>query len=382
MFSGYSNGQVDTFNIVVSGYNPSMPIQVQAQTCSTETFTFQFNRPNCQPTTPTPTRTPTKTPQPAPTITPGPPVPFTVSEPKGMVSDTSRNRLYVASRNTNSVVVWDEIARSNLATIPVGSKPWGVGLVNDRVFVANNSSTSVSVMSAATMTKMTDINLNGKCDGGPANVAVNPVTKRVYVAMYGMGRVAVIDATNNTLVGCLTTGLGTFGVAVNQNLNQLYVTNRDGMNLQVFNISSVPGSLIKDVPLGGVPFFVQSNISTNEVYVMVAFDSPNYDNANNLQVYTATATDVSLTYATVIGNTSDGGMVWVSQASGALYVAATKNNQLQIVDPVTFAIVQTISMTDPFGITENRGLGRMYISNRNINSISIVSDEYGGAPPP
>jgi len=301
-----------------------------------------------------------------------------VSAPHGLVSDTSRHHLFVASKNTKQVVVLDETNQRLLATVGVESIPWGIGLVNDRVFVANNNSRTVSVISAATLIKMADINLSGRCDGGPAHVAVNPNTNRVYVALYGIGRVAVIDATSNQLVGCLSAGQGTFGVAVNPTLGQLYVTNRDAMTLQVYDISTVPGSLIGTVPLGGVPFSVEADANTSRVYAMVAYDSPDYGNPNMLLAWEATASEISLVNLAIIGNTDDGGSIKVSQANGALYIAATHDNELEVLDPNTLSIVQRVSMTDPLDMAEDSELGWMYIGNRSTNAITIVSDSLTG----
>ncbi len=297
-----------------------------------------------------------------------------ISQPNGMVSDASRHRLYVTSRDTGWLMIWDEVNLRVLTTIKVGSQPWGVGLVNDRVFVSNSNSATVSVIDAASMTRLTDINLAPLCSGSPAHIAVNPNTQRAYVAMYGSGRVAVIDATTNTVVGCLNTGLGTFGVAVNPALNQLYVGSRDAMTLQVFDLSRAPGVLLQTVSLGGSPFFVQANSNTNQVYVAVAHDVPNYSIADMLYVFNASSLGVTLSTVPTIGNTDDGGTIWVSQATGRLYIAATADNELEIVDPTTFTILQRISMTDPLAITEDLGLGKMYIANRQANQITIVSD--------
>lgn len=312
---------------------------------------------------------------------------FPVSQPSGLVSDSRRNRLYVASKDKKQVVVWDEIGRKNIKTIPVGANPWGLGLVNDRLFVANYKSGTVSVINAATMTKMTDINLNNsrapvQCAGGPANVAVNSITRRVYVAMYGAARVAVVDATNNTLIDCLPTGGGTFGVAVNPELNQLYVANRDAMTLQVFDAGAMPARLIQTQPLGGVPLFVQAAAGPNRVYVMVAYDAPNHQVANGLTAFTATATGITLSKKATIGNSMDGGTIWVSQANGALYIAATHDNQLQIVDPASLTFLRTIAVKDPYGITENRGLGRMYIASRAGGLVRVESDSLGAPAAP
>ncbi|MDE3091949.1 MAG: hypothetical protein KGJ80_21460, partial [Chloroflexota bacterium] len=114
---------------------------------------------------------------------------------------------------------------------------------------------------------------------------------------------------------------------------------------------------------------------------MVALDAPNYVTANRLQVYSASGNGVLFQTTATIGNTTDGGMIWVSQASGALYIAASQDNLLQIVDATSLSVVQTIPMTDPFGITENRGLGRMYIGNRAASTLSIQPDNLGGSAP-
>jgi YVTN family beta-propeller protein len=308
------------------------------------------------------------------TVRPATTFPVPVSMPKGIASDPSYERLYVASNDTKSVVVLDELTQTVLKRIPVDNKPWGVGYVNNRVFVANNGSASVSVIDATAMTEVKRIKLNGVCDGGPANIAVDWMAKRVYVALYGMGRVAVIDATTNKLVDCISTNAGTFGVAVNPSLQQLYVTNRDAMDLQVFDVSTTPARLVQDKKLGGVPFFVQMTTYFNMVFVMVAFNPPDYDNANNLLVFTADSNGVTLSTTRIVGNTDDGGALLVSTASGFIYLAATRDNELQILDSSVYATCMTIPMTDPLGLTQDFAFHRVFVSNRSINSINAVSD--------
>ena len=303
-----------------------------------------------------------------------------VSQPHGMVSDTSRGHLFITSRDTGWLLAWDEINNRTLTTIHVGTHPHGVGLVNDRVFVAVNGSQVVTVVDAATQVVLKEINLASSCPGGPMTVAVHPNAKKAYVAMYGYpGHVAVIDAV--TLgVQCLTTGDGTTGVAVNPSLNQLYVTSRDAQSLQVFDTNT--NILLQTVLLGGQAYFVQAKPSTNQVYVTVAFDPPDYATATTLQAYYATLTGVTLPLTTTatISNTEPGGTIWVSRANGNLYVAASHDNRVQIINPVTLAILQTIVMTEsnslPFGITENDQItpGTVYVGKRNVNLILKLSN--------
>jgi len=377
-FNNLTPGLYIVTEVIPSGYSATTPSRVGTFVFAGFATNVEFGNRLNTPTN-TPTRTPTKTPLPAPTATPTGMIPDPVAHPKGMVSDTSRNHLFTSSKGTNAVVVWDEVAQQILKTIPVGSQPWGLGLVNNRVYVANYNSASVSVIDAATLNKMPDISLNTRnyqCSGGPANIAVNPNTNRVYVALYG-NRVAVIDATTNTPIDCISTNSGTFGVAVNPTLNQLYVTNRDGFDLMVFDISTNPAVLIQDVPLGGSPFFVQANPNWDEVYVMVALDA-DYSIPNNLRVFSATSGGLAFQSSAFIGNTGDGGTIWVSQATGNLYIAANGDNQVQVVDPITLSVCATTPASQPFGLTENVGLGRMYIGNIGSNVVTAVSDNLCG----
>ncbi len=296
-----------------------------------------------------------------------------------MVSDTGRNRLYIASHDIATATVWDEVRRQVVATIPTGRKPVGVGMANDRVFVASNLDAMVTVINAADMTKMTDIKLNDprsdfRCDGSPTNLAVHPGLNRVYVAMHGVGRVAVIDAVTNRMIDCISTNSGTDGVAVDPNRNRLYVTNRDGMDLQVFETSWTSTRMLQDIPLGGVPYYVTADPATGKVFTTVAFNSPDFDLANNLYIFNSNGSTLTLSTVTIIGNTYDGGHLLVSLANGMLYISATSDGVLQIFDPATGSIGFQMPLATPYGLAENRGLGRMYVGNRDINSISIVPD--------
>ncbi len=296
---------------------------------------------------------------------------FTMTRPQGMVS--ASNRLFVASKTSNNVTAWDEISQNVIRTIPVGVRPWGVGASNNRVFVANHVSGSVSVIDVSGPSKIADIDLSTSCAGGPANVAVDASTNRVFVAMYGIGRVAVIDAATNALVECIATGKsGTFGVAVNAARRELYVTNRDGFDFQIWNINNRPATLSHDFALGGMPYFVQADSATSKAYLMVALDSPDYTAASSLYAYDATS-GAAPALLKVIGNTDDGGAIGISHANGNLLVAATADGKLWILNPNTLA-TRSIAMVTPFGIAENSGLGRVYIGARSGDWVAILSN--------
>ena len=299
-----------------------------------------------------------------------------------MVTDPVRNTLYIASKGSNMVVAWDQVAQTVVATIGVDRSPWGIGYVNDRVFVASFNSANVSVIDPASRTRTKEIPLMDRfnpvqCGGAPANISTHPFRNLAYVALYGVGRVAVIDATSNSLVGCLTTAQGTFDVAVDPYLDRLYVTNRDAFNLMVFDVSTLPGTLIQTIPLSGAPFMAQANVFNGEVYVMVAHDFPDYSSANFLTVFTPTTTGLTLKTTATVGNTDDGGTILVSSFTGAIYLAATRDNALQLIDPNTYAVLQSIPMIDPFGVAENVSLDKTYVGNRVTSTVSVLPADLG-----
>lgn len=323
----------------------------------------------------TATATPTQTGTPTPVTPTVPPTPtpvmfqFTVAHPKGMVMDSFRQRLFVASKTENRVFVFGTLRGEKIAEIPVGQEPWGVTMVADKIFVGNHKSATVSVINPwfwkpeEMVTATIDLS---ECGNGPANLTANTNTGRVYAALYGSARVTVIDAATNTMVDCIPTGAGTFGVAINPSLNYLYVTNRDAKTLQTFDASVVPARLVQTKELHGVPFFVQADKAS--VYAMVAFDAPDYSRADGLMTYRATENGLELFDASTIGNTGDGG--WVLPISDRyVAIAATGDGEVEVLDLDYNKIAYRIPMVQPFGVAADKGRLVFYVGDKEAGVV-------------
>ena len=82
----------------------------------------------------------------------------------------------------------------------------------------------------------------------------------------------------------------------------------------------------------------------------------------------------------VLSNTESGGTVWVSRVNGNLCVAALHDTRVQVIHPLTLAVLQSILMAEsnaePFGITENDKItpGTIYVGKRNVNLILKLPD--------
>lgn len=194
------------------------------------------------------------------------------NEPRGLVVDSLRQRLYVANYSSDSVSVIDSHTQTVLQTIggitgangiahdpernviwvtnhstdqvtpiqanadatdftvlpavAVGDSPWGVTYdpLHDYVYVANSLSDSVTVIEAASRTVVAT--LTGSFHR-PFHLAANPVTGRVYVVNFGGPSVAVVNGTAVSKVVDLYDSKEPYGLAIDETRNLVYVATVD-----------------------------------------------------------------------------------------------------------------------------------------------------------
>jgi YVTN family beta-propeller protein len=127
---------------------------------------------------------------------------FVGSNPREMLIDSIRNRLYVSRTNTGAVFVLDPSTLSIIRSITVGSNPLGMALAGDYLFVCNSgygSDQTVSVIDVRGDSVKTILFLSD----GPTSAAVAPDGK-VWIACSGNafgspptnGKIFIIHPTN------------------------------------------------------------------------------------------------------------------------------------------------------------------------------------------
>ena len=77
----------------------------------------------------------------------------------------------------------------------------------------------------------------------PWGVAVNSSTNRIYVANYNSNNVSVIDGANNTIVATVSVGSNPYGAALNPSTNRIYVANQGDDTVSVIQDYLVPPSV-------------------------------------------------------------------------------------------------------------------------------------------
>jgi len=335
------------------------------------------------------------------------PVPISIpvgTSPLSVAADPTTNMIYVANSNSfltrqGSVSVIDGApyidGKPNtgkvVATIPVGRNPWGIGVDpdNDRIYVANRGSNSVSVIDGHTNKVVATIGVGL----GPIGVGVVPATKQVYVANDGTGKaastVSVISTLTNKVDGSVAVGYSPFGVGVNTISHTVYVGNDGGSGPStdyVGTVSVIRGTNVDaTVNVEGIPGGIGVDSLTNNVYVAV---SDNDEYASEVAVINGASRLVSqipLQAANPQG-------VTVDQGTHAVFVSNSYESgsvgSLSVINGVTDAEIADVSIGgNPWGIAVDPTTDRVYLANdTSPGTVSMVDFKgypiVGGTPPP
>ncbi len=221
------------------------------------------------PATSTPTATATP-PPPAPTSTP-PPVPClpTVNktiavggQPKGLAA--GKGLVYVGLNNLPQVAVLDAGTGTYLGTFQTGDSTGvrhanGVAYAQQKVFVANQDSGSLSIIDSLNGQLLTKMSI------GLSPLGVAASQNRVVVALYGANQLAVFDAIANALLTKVNTGTGPAFVAMTS--NSVYVSEYKSGTLSGVREFDLNGQPIAFIQTGNGPFGVAVDEPSARLFV-------------------------------------------------------------------------------------------------------------------
>lgn len=140
----------------------------------------------------------------------------------GMVFDDASSTLYLAQTATNQIVALNEDTRA-VSVIPVGKIPCALAInpVSRRLFVVNYGDETVSILDLQTRAKIATLPVGPH----PQGLAIDSKSNRVYVANVQGDSVTVIDGARNGVVGIRNAGKHPYAVAVDQGSGRAYVAN-------------------------------------------------------------------------------------------------------------------------------------------------------------
>jgi YVTN family beta-propeller protein len=189
-------------------------------------------------------------------------------------SDPPNPRIYVANESSNSVTVIDAVTFAVLGTIDTrGHATHDLALTRDgkRLFATNLASGRVSVIDTEAMETVASIYTADR-----AHVAaVTNDSQQVWVANIGNDTVSIIDVGTYRILGTIYTGGGPTGLAFSRDGQFAYVSNQNDRNVAV--VDTATHQVIKTIPVGTNPHFLVlgpdgliwgANTGGNDIYVI------------------------------------------------------------------------------------------------------------------
>lgn len=306
------------------------------------------------------------------------------SFPVNLDVNESTGRLYVVARDSSNLLVFDATTTGFVASIPLGTRPFDVAVnpVTNRVYATNDGQPpSVAVIDGATNTVLTTITLPSLPPPAPGVtptpfVAVNPLTNTVYVTDNSRNVIHVINGATNTITTSIPVTLPPNfqlrGIAANPTTNRFYVVRSDQTpgagpgSVQVFDgATNLPLTVIT---VGVGPEDITVDPSRNRIYVTNLGTSAAPGSTLSV-IDGATNTVVS----TVTVGTSPRG-VDVNTSDGRVFVANTTSGTVSVVDGSSGLVLSTVSVPGAAWVAANSTNNLVYISSGAQNTVTILAD--------
>lgn len=208
---------------------------------------------------------------------------------------------------------------------------------------------------------------------------INRLTHRVVVVSYGDNSVTVIDGDTDAIelrVG--TGGLAAWGLAINPNLNRVYVSNRDSGSITTLDGNAgyqvlAPQTIEPCGGAGSAPYEMDFNPQNDKLYVAC---SP-YGSVDSAAIYRASSWGLEKRAFLSIDDGGDdgGGGVVVDGATGNVFFTNSQANTVSVIGGSTDSVVATIAVgSDPFGVGVDPISGVVYVANREGNDLTVIAD--------
>lgn len=205
-----------------------------------------------------------------------------------------------------------------------------------------------------------------KVGHGPQDMDLNIQTKKIYVANSGSNYISVINATNNRVINNVT-GLLDFvePIAIDQNTNTIYATERRAHSIAVINGTS--DTIIRHIPINPeeFPFALAVDERNNVLYI---------GNMNSKNIYVINASTDQ-----IIKNFTFGGFggvyadIEVNPVSGKVYIPDIRNDRILVLNTSNHEKLYDIDVArQPFDISIDIASNTIYVLNKDGNRISVI----------
>jgi YVTN family beta-propeller protein len=268
-------------------------------------------------------------------------------------------RIYVTNQLDNTASVIDGGTHKIVATVRVGVSPAQMAVSPDRrsVYIANTGSDTVSVLNTANNTIARTIALPRGTR--PLDVAVEPKGRYLYTADGGTNRVSVLDTGTGRVVASVRVGTQPLGVAVAPDGKAVYSANSGSGDVSV--IDARTNRVVRAIATGRFPSGVAVTRDGASVYVTNELSGVTLINAGNGTVKARLRLPSPFS-------------VTMSPKGDRAYVTGLGPGTLTAIDTGSNRVRSTVSVgpygTDPFTV---RATGdALYVANQGASTLSII----------
>jgi YVTN family beta-propeller protein len=164
-------------------------------------------------------------------------------------------RIYVANESSNSVTVIDGVSFTPLGTVDARNQAThDLALSRDgtRLFATNLASGKLSVIDTHTLETIASIPTGSRCHV----VTLTNDNRCAWVANIGEDDISIVDTTNYRILGRIPTGHGPTGIAFSVDGRFAYVSNQDDKSVAV--VDTTTQEVIQTIPVKTNPHFLES----------------------------------------------------------------------------------------------------------------------------
>ncbi|MFN8475244.1 MAG: kelch repeat-containing protein [Anaerolineae bacterium] len=283
-------------------------------------------------------------------------------------------RVYVSLEDMPGVAVIDATNNAVLSKIPTQGYHKGIAVdpAANRIYVAQQFAGSVRIIDGANNSVIADLKVPDLVQT-IGDVAVNPVTQRLYIIRANNNDVAVFDTTTNTFLDAIAFGARSTpdcraiacdsnGIGVNPATNRVYVTHPESSRLSV--IDGETNKVIASVPVGKGASRIAFNPVTNNVYVTNSGDS-------TVSVVDGASHQVLATIPVEAGPLG----VAVNPDTNRVYVANGDRKTVSVIDGASNLVVASVPLGESASLAAFLpGAGRIYVTTDSGHSIKVIED--------
>ena len=281
--------------------------------------------------------------------------------------DESKNMLYVANVNGISIYNLHDPTRS-IASIPIiYPSALSINPSENRLYVASKNTNSVTIFDIANK-KLVQNFTSDKGINLPDDIEFNSFDNKIYVANSGSNSVSVIDEKNNnssTINTCdqkYCRNDGPHRLSINNHLNKIYMSNYPNHTISVINGNNYA---VKNILVGRGPSDLAYDAKNDLLYVLNNL-------SNSISVIDGASDRVTrvIPLAVEISPVS----IAVDPDSGLVYLASDDiYGSIRIIGPVENADYIQIGL-DPKYLGLNNVTRKLYVSNYDTGKITVLNE--------